>query len=624
MQGLRIVRSRFFWRLYASYSVVVLATAAITYFLVDTRLSETLTGRLEANLKEESSFALAFAQRWLERGEGGEELQEELRRIKSETGVRVTLVLRDGLVIGDSHKNPASMGDHATRPEILEAYRTGFGIIERPSETVGYPMLYVARAVEVDDEPVGVLRVALPLTDVDAQLQTARSAVVLGTAAGLLAALGFGLFVAQRTTQPIAAMRGVAEDLRAGRYDSRVRAVPDDEVGVLADTMNRLASELAERIAKMTSEDERLRAMLAGMVEGVVAVDGDDRIAFANQAARVLLSLEDDDIQERRLWEVARLAGLAELLEGARTSGTVQRAELAAGERALEAHASPFATDDERARTGLVIVLHDVTELRRLERVRRDFVANVSHELKTPLTTIKGFVETLLTGAVNDEQHNVRFLQRIDDNVERLSFLVSDLLSLARIESQAEAIAREPVSWRELIVRAVARHGESADQKGLGLEFDAEIPSVVVLGDLEGLTQVVDNLLENAINYTPAPGEVRLTLSERDGRGVLEVSDTGVGIPPQDLERIFERFYRVDKARSRALGGTGLGLSIVRNLVGAMGGEIHVQSEVGSGTTFTVELPLAEESPTPVAGRSDDKGDPVVEEPRVQRVLTDA
>jgi two-component system phosphate regulon sensor histidine kinase PhoR len=268
----------------------------------------------------------------------------------------------------------------------------------------------------------------------------------------------------------------------------------------------------------------------------------------------------------------------------------------------LEAHASPITTAGTDAGpdgaapepdSGLVIVLHDITELRRLERVRRDFVANVSHELKTPLAAIRGFVETLLSGAQEEADVRERFLQRIDDNVSRLSHLVTDLLSLARIEGQAQSIQRVPVELGEVVAAVAERARGTADRKGLTLEVRGCDERLSVLGDAEGLTQIANNLLENAINYTPAPGTVTVRVSQKGGRGVLEVEDTGVGIPRDDLRRIFERFYRVDRARSRELGGTGLGLSIVRNLVQAMHGQVHVESEVGRGSVFRVEIPLA-------------------------------
>jgi two-component system phosphate regulon sensor histidine kinase PhoR len=330
------------------------------------------------------------------------------------------------------------------------------------------------------------------------------------------------------------------------------------------------------------------------MIEGVVAVDDEGGVAFMNQAARTLLEVADPAPEGRILWDLAPIRELEELLNRARATGSPAplEVELFRGgrERVFQVHASPF---HGGGKSGFVLVLHDISELRRLERVRRDFVANVSHELKTPLTSIQGFVETLLSGALRDERNNVQFLQRIDANARRLINLVTDLLSLSRIESGQLAVERTAVDWREVLEGVLRLREPALVAKGLALEVDGRQRPLLVRGDREAMTQVLDNLLDNAILYTNAPGRIRVRLSVRDGHGVLAVEDTGIGIPASDLDRIFERFYRVDKARSRAAGGTGLGLSIVKNLVLRMEGEVEVQSVEGRGSVFSVRLPLA-------------------------------
>jgi two-component system phosphate regulon sensor histidine kinase PhoR len=332
--------------------------------------------------------------------------------------------------------------------------------------------------------------------------------------------------------------------------------------------------------------------MIAGMVEGVVAVDDEDRVLYCNGAARHLLGIDGASLSGRRLWEAVRLASLVEMLGEARARREPIHRELIvhAGQReaVLEAHATAFNTRDGG---GLVMVLHDISDLRKLERIRRDFVANVSHELKTPLTSIKGYVETLLTGALHDEQNNVRFLEKIDAHVSRLSDLVQDLLSLASIEAREGKLTPGPVDWGPIVDSAIRRHEGAFDRKHLSRSVVGHCPTV--LGEAEGMTQVVDNLLDNAIKYTPEGGAVCIRLSANETQGRLEVEDTGIGIPEEDRHRVFERFYRVDKARSRELGGTGLGLSIVKHFVHAMNGSVQVESHVGRGSRFVVSLPLA-------------------------------
>ena len=281
-------------------------------------------------------------------------------------------------------------------------------------------------------------------------------------------------------------------------------------------------------------------------------------------------------------------------MSGARASGELVRDELQIGigdsAQLIETHASPFRGEQA---SGVIVVLHDVTDLRRLERVRRDFVANVSHELKTPLTSIKGYVETLLSGAMADPETNARFLQKIDRNVDRLVALVQDILSLARIESQEEGVRTVPVEWGPVIRSVLAHHEDDFVRKNLALDFQDPGRPVVVMGDKEAMVQVIENLVNNAIKYTPQGGRIGVRLAVEDSLGKVEVSDTGIGIPRKHLDRIFERFYRVDKARSRELGGTGLGLSIVRHLVAGMNGRVGVESQVGVGSRFSVSLNLA-------------------------------
>jgi two-component system phosphate regulon sensor histidine kinase PhoR len=373
-----------------------------------------------------------------------------------------------------------------------------------------------------------------------------------------------------------------------------VHGTRTDEIGLLGQTLNELGAEITRRIATLSQEDAQLRAVLASMIEGVVAVDEEDRVAFINQAARALLEIGEPAPVGRSLWDLAPIRELQDMLARARTTGSQEPLEVdlfrGGKERVFQVHASPF---QGGGKGGFVLVLHDITELRRLERVRRDFVANVSHELKTPLTSIQGFVETLLSGALHDEHNNVQFLQRIDANVKRLTNLVTDLLSLSRIESGQLAVERTAVDWREVLDGVLRLREPALSAKGLRLDVLGRERALRVRGDKEAMTQVLDNLVDNAIQYTSAPGRITLRLSSQDGFGLMAVADTGIGIPSSDLDRVFERFYRVDKARSRAAGGTGLGLSIVKNLVLRMEGEVRVASVEGQGSTFTVLLPLA-------------------------------
>jgi two-component system, OmpR family, phosphate regulon sensor histidine kinase PhoR len=587
-----ILRSRFLWRLFGGYAAVLLVTGVFATWLAQHRLEASLLANLRASLEDQCLIFEPYAARVLRVGDPG--LAGELARLREVAEVRVTLIGADGRVLGDSHEDPAGMDDHASRPEIVQARREAFGTARRTSRTIGIEMLYVAHRLGTAEQPLGYVRMALSTQQVQHDLGTVERSVALGTAAGVALALVLGLFLARHVTLPIAEIRRVAVDLSAGRYESRARVERADELGVLAETLNGLGAEITRRIAALSQEDAQLRAILASMIEGVVAVDEEDRVAFINSAALALLEVAGPVQPGRSLWELAPIRELEELLAQARRSEGYEVREIelhrSGKERLFEAHASPFRGG---GRSGFVLVLHDITELRRLERVRRDFVANVSHELKTPLTSIQGFVETLLSGALSDERHNVQFLQRIDANVKRLTNLVTDLLSLARIESGQLDVQRGELDWREILDAVLRLREPALAAKGLALAVEGRERPLRVRGDREALTQVLDNLLDNAIQYTNPGGRVTLRLASHASQGALEVEDTGMGIPSADLDRIFERFYRVDKARSRVAGGTGLGLSIVKNLVLRMEGTVEVESVEGRGSTFRVRLPLA-------------------------------
>jgi two-component system phosphate regulon sensor histidine kinase PhoR len=587
-----LLRSRLFWNLFVSFGTVAVLTGALVGWQVESRLERSLLEDLEDRLLTDCRILVPFAVDAFRAG-ALLDLQPQLEHLR-ETGVRITLIRPDGRVIGDSHQDPARMDDHSSRPEVVQARSERTGVARRFSHSVGYELLDVALRVEEGGDMLGFVRAGLPVDLIEQKLGLTTRSVVLGTSVGVLAALFLGLYFARRVTRPVASITRIARELSAGRYESRVHVTRTDEIGTLGQTLNELGAEITRRIEALSQEDAQLRAMLAGMIEGVVAVDEEDRVAFINQAARTLLEIDEPAPEGRTLWDLAPIRPLEDLLVRARATGSHEplEVELFRGgrERVFQAHASPFRGG---GKGGFVLVLHDISELRRLERVRRDFVANVSHELKTPLTSIQGFVETLLSGGLRDERYNMQFLQRIDANVRRLTNLVTDLLSLSRIESGQLVVERRPVDWREVLDGVLRLREPALAAKGLGLEVQGREQPLRVRGDREAMTQVLDNLVDNAIQYTSAPGRITIRLSAESGRGLLAVKDTGIGIPAADLDRVFERFYRVDKARSRAAGGTGLGLSIVKNLVLRMEGEVRVESVEGRGSVFSVALPLA-------------------------------
>jgi two-component system, OmpR family, phosphate regulon sensor histidine kinase PhoR len=415
---------------------------------------------------------------------------------------------------------------------------------------------------------------------------------VLSTVTALLLAW----WLSRPVTQPLDELTQAAEHLGTGGFGAKVYAASNDEVGRLSRAFNDMSERLAVQFAQLEEDRHQLRTILSGMVEGVVALDAEQRILFANERAAQLLEFRTQTAVGRKLWEVVRHRSLQDVVQKALAGPEPCRQELnwqGPATRSLTAHAARLPGS---ARRGAVVVLHDTSELRRLERLRQDFVANVSHELKTPLSIIKACVETLIDGAADDPQHRGAFLERVAEQSDRLHALILDLLSLGRIESGTEAFEFQNVPLGPVVFDCLERHHARAGGKdqvleALPPETEANGAEVVAWADEEAVSQILDNLVDNAVKYTPPGGRIRVRWCAEETQVCLQVEDTGIGIPEYDLPRIFERFYRVDKARSRELGGTGLGLSIVKHLVQAMRGTVSAGSRLGEGTTFTVRLP---------------------------------
>jgi two-component system phosphate regulon sensor histidine kinase PhoR len=466
----------------------------------------------------------------------------------------------------------------------------------RFSRTVAASMMYVAVAVRRDGRELGFVRAALPLTAVRQRTAAVQENVLLGGLLAALIALAIGLFVTRRITAPLASMTVAAEAISRGDYQHRVRGGSNDEIGTLASAFNRMAVQLERRMETITEDRSKLLTILGGMVEGVVAVDRDQAIVHLNAAAGRILGVSPERSLGRPIWEVTRVRQVSEAIAHTLTeAGEVTEEvalEVSNQERIVQLHGARL-DNGGGGHVGAVLVLHDVTELRRLERVRRDFVANVSHELKTPITAIRGLVDTIIDDQEMPLTVRTDFLRKAQNQAVRLSLLVTDLLTLARLESADGIVEPERLDAREVVGRSVANFRPAAEARHLTLDVDMPQEPVPVLGDPEALELLVNNLLDNAVKYTGEGGQVNVRLASAEGMAWLEVADDGVGISPEHHDRIFERFYRVDQARSRELGGTGLGLSIVKHICKAHHGTISVRSTLGVGSTFEVVLPLA-------------------------------
>ena len=585
------------WKLYTGYVALVFVGAALLALGAAAWLERESLADLERALESRAVLIGEVAAPALARAERDPALQARVVALGASLGTRLTVIARDGTVLADSHEEPAHTDAHGDRPEVVAARLTGRGAATRHSATVGEPMMYVAARLGPAEAPTGFARAALPLAQVEARVARLRAVGLLAAlGAGLLALLP-GLALARRISQPLGTMTAVARSIAAGDYRAHVPpTLADDEMGSLARAFDSMAVQLRDRMDTITADHNKLAAILGSMVEGVVAIDGDRRIVHMNDVAGRVLRVDPRKTLGRPIDEVCKVAQVTETLTStleapAPSTGEVRLAT-PGREQVLKLHASPL-RDGGGALAGAVVVLHDITELRRLETLRREFVANVSHELKTPLTAICGLIETLIDDDEMEPGTQRRFLEKVQNQSNRLTTLVRDLLTLSRVESEDASLERARIDLRDPLRDSIRHLLAAGEEKGLVIESEIPEDAVPVLGDREALRQVVDNLLDNALKYTPAGGRVWVRLRREGERAVLEVQDTGIGIEPRDQARIFERFYRVDKARSRDLGGTGLGLSIVKHIMLAHDGQVAVESRLGEGSTFRVSFRLA-------------------------------
>ncbi len=509
------------------------------------------------------------------------------------SGARVTVVAADGTVLADSAEDPRKMENHAGRPEIQDALARGEGRAVRFSRTVERELVYLARRHPRPGGGVVVVRLALPLAEIDAALADLRWRLWGASLALLLLGGGVSLLYSRAISGRIERLKEFSQRVAGGDFRPVAVERAGDELTDLARSLNESARQLDLTIRSLTDERNRAAAILGSMVEGVAVVGADERVLFCNQAFCRAVASEAGSCQGRPLLEVIREPELVRIIRRALAAGESAPSEVTLGAAPPRTFAITAAPVRSAEAAGAVLVLHDITELRRLERVRRDFVANVSHEFKTPLTAIQGFAETLLGGALDDPKNSRRFLEIIREHAGRLGRLTDDLMELSLIEAGKLEMEFRSLGVAEVIEPCVETARLRAGPKQLTLVVEAAADLPRIRGDARRLQEVLQNLLDNAVQYTPAGGRITVRAARRDAQVVIAVSDTGIGIPHADQERIFERFYRVDAARSREVGGTGLGLSIAKHLVEAHGGRLTVESDVGRGSTFSVFLPIA-------------------------------
>jgi len=592
------VRARLFWKLGLTYGALLLVVL-LAVQLYSARVIRSQAIR-SANDQLASLLGLTLANP--PQSDDPIELRNWTSRA-ARSGARVTIIDDTGRVLADSEADAEKMENHANRPEVQQAFASGTGQSVRRSATLDRELVYRAQRYNRPASSPIVIRLALPLAQIDLSLVELRQRQLIATLVVLLVGALVSFAFARMFAARVQRLQRFSQRIAEGDFRPLLREGPRDELSDLADSLNLTAARMDREIRLLSGERNRSSAILRSMVEGVAVIDAEERLVFYNRAFSEILNLDSAAAEGRPLIEVVRNSDLLSLIrralrgdEGLQTDITMGITQTqsfsitAAPVKALDVSGSGDAAEEKPS--GAVVVLHDVTELRRLERVRQDFVANVSHEFKTPLTAIQGFAETLLAGALDDPENNRRFLEIIRNHAMRLARLTNDLLKLARIEAGKMELEFSSVGLLELIEACTETTLLKANRKEITLEITVPPQLPAVRGDAALLRDVLQNLLDNAIQYTPPRGHISVAASAGPREAVITVADTGIGIPLSDSERIFERFYRVDAARSREAGGTGLGLSIAKHIVEAHGGKLWVESTVGQGSKFSFSLPL--------------------------------
>ncbi len=580
---------RLVWQLYPSYLLLIVLVLLVVGWFVPDELRQFHYQRTADDLYARAQLIAPNLIGNLDPAAQAQ-ISKLVQQYGKQSGTRITVILKGGRVLADSDEEAAQMDNHANRPEVIEAFSGRRGMSVRFSNTLGKSLMYVALPISQGEEITGLVRTALPVSDIDSTLRGILRQLLLGglVLAILLAPLCWWL--SRRLSRPLELMTAAAQRFSRGQLDVPLEIIGSEETGRLAEAMNRMAIELAERIEREIEQRGEIEAILGSMIEGIVAVDNDEQVIRLNPAAAGFFGVNPEQPAGRPIQELIRQAELQRFIRRALDLREPLEEELivyAPNKRYLHVLATPL-LGNANERIGVLVVLHDLTRLRQLESVRRDFVANVSHELKTPITAIRGAVETLLEDA--GDEASERFLKIIFQQSGRLEALVEDLLELSRIEQGSESGHElEPTPLLPVVSSSAAACENLLAEQRIELRIDCP-EGLQVLAHARLLEQAVINLLSNAIKYSNAGGQVNLVAAASGDRVSLRVEDFGCGIAKEHLPRLFERFYRVDRARSRKLGGTGLGLAIVKHVVNAHRGEIEVQSTPGKGSSFTILL----------------------------------
>ncbi len=571
------MKGSIFLKIFFSFCLIILSLSILIFFFSFRTIKSHYINTLSLDLKN-LSYALQLRVLPLIEEKNFKRLDSLVKEIGKSIKTRITVIAPSGKVLADSEKDPNLMENHNDRPEIRQAIADGFGKSLRFSTTVKEEMLYVAIPVKSKEEFLGVLRVSLFLKDINKLLNNLKlkifGIVIFITLLSLLGAFSFSKNLSQHLKELVSASNKLAE----GDFSVKVRLKRDDEIGKLANSFNKMSEKLKQLFDNLALKQEELNSIISFLEEGLLVLDKKGKIVLFNESFKRIVQINPEG---KFWWEILRNPKLPQLIEKAKEEKRVSPQELELNEKVFLCSFVLIPSKEE-----LIIVLHDITELKKVEKMKKDFVVNVSHELRTPLTAIKGYVETLEEEVKGDARH---YLEIIEKHTERLINIVSDLLSLSELEEKGLTQIKEKVNLEEMAKDVCKIFMQKAKEKNLTLNLICE-SKVVIKGDPFKLEQMLINLIDNALKYTEK-GEISILLKQTDKEVIVKIKDTGTGIPKEHLDRIFERFYVVDKSRSKKLGGTGLGLSIVKHIVLLHNGRIDVKSSPGEGTEFTIVFP---------------------------------
>ncbi|MBW2342262.1 MAG: PAS domain-containing protein [Deltaproteobacteria bacterium] len=588
-------KKRLLWQLFPSYLLITLISLLIVTWYASRSLKHFFLEQTASDLEVRAHLLEKQILEYLNPldAESADLLCKETGKRAS---TRITIILPSGEVIGDSEENPANMDTHIDRPEVIQALSGRLGTSIRYSRTLEKNMMYVGVPIKNNSQILAVVRTSIPVSAIDEALKSIQNKILIGGLIIAAIAAILSLLISRNITRPIELIKKWAESIAQGEFQSRPPLDGSEEISGLSQAMNQMAIQLRDRIDTIMRQRNEIEAMFSSMIEGVIAVDTEEHIISMNQAAAKMFACNPSEVQGRSIQEVIRNTIMHQFVKDALSSQEPVEKDInlySDGERILNTHGTVL-RDANMGRIGALIVFNDVTRLRRLENIRRDFVANVSHEIKTPITAIKGFVETLRYGEVKNPEEAKRFLNIVGKHVDRLEAIIEDLLTLSKIEQDTEREETVLTEGRikDVLQIAIQLCVTKATAKNIQIRLSCK-QAITAKINSALIEQAVINLLDNAIKYSDAHSVVQVRARQTERETIIGVHDQGCGIDKEHLPRIFERFYRVDKARSRKMGGTGLGLAIVKHITQAHAGRVSIESTPGKGSIFEIHLPRA-------------------------------